>query len=73
MSCVWESMLWVWLECVCTVCGIIFVWVWGSIFELCVGQFGVGLRGVSLCCLWESLVFLGLVNVCSLRNNLVWV
>jgi len=45
--------------------------VWGSLFVLCVGQFGVGLGegvcavlgtvlcvfgGVSLCCVWESFV-----------------
>ena len=24
---------------------------------LCVGQFGVGLWGVSVCCVWESLVW----------------
>ena len=30
--------------------------VWGSECVLCVGEFGVGLWGVSVCCVWESLV-----------------
>ena len=29
-----------------------FVWVWGSEFVLCVGQFGVGFGGVSVCSVW---------------------
>jgi len=31
------------------------VWVWGSEFVPCVGEFVVGSGGVSLCCVWESL------------------
>ena len=34
VCCVWESL----------------VWVWGSECLLCAGQFGVGLWGVSVCC-----------------------
>jgi len=33
------------------------VWVCGSEFLFCVGQFGEGLWGVSLSCVWESLVW----------------
>ena len=30
---------------------------WGSECVLCVGQFGVGLWGVNVCCVWDSLVW----------------
>ena len=34
-----------------------FVWVWGSECLLCVGEIGVGLWGVSVCCVWDNLVW----------------
>jgi len=33
------------------------VWVWGSVFVLCVGQFFCGIGGVSIYCVWDSLVW----------------
>ena len=39
--CVWDSL----------------VWVWGSVYLLCVGQFFGGSEGVSLCCVWDNLVW----------------
>ena len=31
------------------------VWIWGTEFVLCVGQFGACLEIVSVCCVWDSL------------------
>ena len=38
-------------------CGTVCCGFWGSEFVLCVGQFGVGLWGLSVCCVWDSLVW----------------
>jgi len=39
------------------VCGTVWPGFVGSECLLCVGYFGVGLRGVSVCCVWDSLVW----------------
>ena len=44
-------------ECVCAACGKVSNRFGRSEFLLCVGEFGVGLWGEILCCVWESLVW----------------
>ena len=40
----------------CAVCGTVLCGFWGSEFELCVVEFGVGMGVFILCCVWESFV-----------------
>ena len=41
----------------CDVCGRVWCWFVGIECVLCVGEFGVVLWGVCLCCVWEIMVW----------------
>jgi len=55
ISCLSERLLWVFGECVGAACGR--VWCGFAGIELCVGEIGVSFWGVSVCCVWERLVW----------------
>ena len=50
------------------------VWIWGSEFVLCVGQFGSCLEIKSVCCVWESLERDWGIDFCCVWESLgrVW-
>ena len=52
-------------------CGRVWCWFVGNVFLVCVGEFGVGLWEVSVCCVWENLVWVCGKSVCDVCGS-VW-